>query len=105
MTKFKVIQKLTQVVIQEFWEEFDTSDQSRWEALKESVKYSMDDDEFDELPDEAPEDEAVWFSLYQNLDCHEYANQEEDYWKSDIKGSTEYDYILENEDGEQIDRA
>lgn len=104
MAKYKVTQKLVQTVIQTYWEEFDTSDQAKWDDLKESVKDNLHEEAFDELPEEAPEDPAEWLALYRNLYYLEYANQDDDYWISDSKGTTEYIYIIEDEDGDEVIR-
>ena len=102
MAKFKAIQNLTEVVIQTYWEEFDTTDQAKWEELKNNVESEFDNDDFEALPNDAPDDPTIWFELYKKLDYREYANQDEDQWVSQYKGTTEYEYVIEDEDGNQI---
>jgi len=94
MAKYKVTQTLKQTVIQEFWEEFDTSDQENWNRLLENAAECSDDDEIEEFPLDAPEDPELWLILYKYLYYGEYKNQNEDYWLSDIKGFTEYDFSI-----------
>jgi len=101
MPKFRMIQSLRQVVIQRYWEEFDTSDQDAWDDLRSRLE-SAGDVEMDDYPTKAPEDPVVWFELYKQLYYGEYENQDDDYWVSDIKGFTEYEYCLTNDKGEQV---
>lgn len=101
MATYKASVKLYQTVLQEFWEEFDTADQMKWDSLKARVSDSNSD--FAEtLPDEAPEDPEVWFQAYKELYYAEYENQEDDYWISDAEGSTEYQYDLFDDAGNVI---
>ena len=102
MATYKVTQKLYQTVIQEFWEEFDTNDQEKWDVLRSYAEDQMDEDEFAEIPEKAPEDPSLWFQLYKHYEVLEYQNSEPDDWVSNRKGSTEYAYILEDSEGEVI---
>ncbi len=101
MATYKASLKLYQTVLQEFWEEFDTADQEKWESLKERINYS-DPDFADSLPIDAPDDPQVWFEAYKELYYPEYENQEADYWISDAKGSTEYQYNLFDDEGNDV---
>ncbi len=102
MTIYKASLKLYQTVLQEYWEEFDTEDQAKWESLKKRI--SDNDSEYaDSLPNEAPDDAQIWFDAYKELYYAEYENQEEDYWISDAKGYTEYQYELFDESGGVVD--
>jgi hypothetical protein len=94
-------QQLRQVVLQEYWEEFDTGDQSAWEDLRDRAENNGSVD-LDDFPTDAPEDPAIWFSLYKEVNYLEYENQEEDDWVSDRKGSTEYEFILSDDDGNEV---
>jgi hypothetical protein len=104
MATYKVTQKLVQKVIQIYWEDFDTSDQDQWECLKESLKDILREDKFDELPEKAPEDPAKWLALYRKLPRLDYENKEDDYWISDSKGTTEFIFIIQDEDGNEVIR-
>lgn len=101
MAIYKAKQELTQTVVQTYWEEFDTEDQVQWDELKARIEDSGEDLDVD-LPDLAPSDPNVWFELYKKLYYAEYANQDEDDWVSDRKGFTEYNFSLEDSDGEVI---
>lgn len=100
MAKYRMTQLLRQTVIQKFWEEFDTSDQEAWDELRNRI--NNDNISLDDFPEEAPNDPSIWFSLYKELYCLEFQNREEDYWISDIKGFTEYDFILTDEKGDDV---
>lgn len=100
MPKFRMMQRNTEVVIRQFWEEFDTSDQEAWENLRGRIdNFHIDVNDFPEL---APDDPETWFSLYKALNFIEYEHQDEDDWFSDRKGTTEYEFILSNEDGDEV---
>ena len=101
MSTYKASVKLYQTVLQEFWEEFDTTDQVKWESLKERISYN-DSDYAESLPELAPEDPELWFDAYKELYYAEYENQESDYWISDAKGSTEYQYELFDQTGNVV---
>lgn len=101
MPKFRMTQQLQQVVIQRYWEEFDTSDQDAWDDLRERVE-SNSAVNLDFFPLDAPSDPAVWFQLYKELYYLEYENTEEDDWISDRKGTTEYEFNLTDERGEEV---
>jgi hypothetical protein len=96
-----MIQSLRQTVIQRYWEEFDTSDQDAWDDLRNRLE-EAGGVEIADYPTKAPEDPATWFELYKQLYYGEYVNQDEDYWVSDIKGFTEYEYSLTNEKGDEV---
>jgi hypothetical protein len=100
MPKFRMVLKKTEVVIQEYWEEFETTDEAAWKNLKNRI--DTDKLDMEEIPEHPPADPAVWFALYKALYYAEYENQEEDDWISDRKGSTEYAYILSDEDGDEV---
>lgn len=102
MATYKIIQKLHQKIIQEFWEEFDTSDQNKWDLLRSCAEERMDADEFSEVPEEAPEDPSQWFKLYKHYEVLEYKNAEPDDWISDRKGFTEHEYTLQDSEGDVI---
>jgi hypothetical protein len=94
-------QKMRQIVIQRYWEEFDTTDQDAWDALRSRLENNLTID-FADYPENAPEDQATWFELYKALYHLEYENQEEDDWLSDRKGTTEYQFILTDESGDEV---
>lgn len=100
MPKFRMMQRNTEVVIRQFWEEFDTSDQEAWEGLRDRVDNSEID--LNDFPKLAPDDPETWFSLYKALYYLEYENQDEDDWISDRKGTTEHEFILTDEDGDEV---
>ena len=81
-----------------FSEEFDTESQDEWEALKSKAKGGMDEDEFESLPDVAPEDVDVWLRVYSFVDSGEFSVREED-WVSDRKGGYESFFQVTDEDG------
>jgi hypothetical protein len=101
MAIYKVSIKLYQTILQEFWEEFDTNDQEKWDDLKDRISFS-DSDYADDLPDEAPNDPNVWFEAYQKIDSGEFGSQEPDRWISEENGTTNFDYELFDESGNII---
>jgi hypothetical protein len=94
-------QKMRQIVIQQYWEEFDTTDQDAWDALRSRLENNLTIDLAD-YPEDAPEDQATWFELYRGLDHLEYENREEDDWLSDRQGTTDYQFILTDESGDEV---
>ena len=100
MPTYRVKQELTQVVVQRYWEEFDTSDQAAWDELRKRVDPSGL--QLEDYPIDAPTDPNLWFDLYQSLYYAEYANQEEDDWVSDLNGTTEHNFVLEDSDGNAV---
>ena len=100
MTKFRMSQKLVQVVIQNYWEEFDTTDQDAWEDLLSRL--NSDGKDISDYPDQAPDDSAIWFDAYKQIYYAEYENQDDDDWYSDRKGSTEYEFILTDDGGDVV---
>ena len=101
MPKYRMTQQLRQVVIQRYWEEFDTTDQDAWDDLRERLESNSSVD-LDDFPIDAPSDPAIWFELYKELYYLEYENTEEDDWISDRKGTTEYQFTLTDENGEEV---
>ena len=101
MAIFKVKQNLTQIVIQTYWEEFDTENQEEWEALKNRVEENTGDS-LEDFPQDSPSDPELWYDLYKKLYYAEYQNKDDDDWISDRKGTTEYSYSLEDADGVEI---
>ncbi len=101
MPKYKMTQQLRQVVIQQYWEEFDTTDQDAWDDLRERVEASGRSD-LDNFPIDAPDDPEIWFQLYLELEYSEYRNQDNDDWISDRNGSTDYFFTLTDENGEEV---
>jgi hypothetical protein len=102
MANYKASLKLYQTVLQEYWEDFDTENQEQWDSLKERIR-SSDSDYANSLPEDAPQDPEIWFEAYKELYYAEYENQEDDYWISDAKGSTEYQYDFFDADGNTVD--
>jgi len=102
MSAYKITKMLYETVILEFWEEFDTNDQEKWNVLRSYAEDAMFEDEFKKIPEEAPEDPSLWFQLYKYYEEHEYLNAEPEDWVSSRKGSTDYTYILEDSQGEVI---
>lgn len=100
MPKFRMTQQLRQVVIQRYWEEFDTTDQDAWDDLRERIESNGSNVE--DFPVDAPSDPEIWFQLYKELYYLEYENADEDDWISDRKGFTEYSFILTDETGEEV---
>ena len=101
MPKFRMTQKLRQIVIQRYWEEFDTTDQDAWDDLRSRLENNGSIDLAD-YQEDAPEDPATWFELYKKLYYLEYENNEEDDWFSDRKGTTEYQFTLTDESGDEV---
>jgi hypothetical protein len=103
MTKFKVSLTQTHSVLLVYSDQFDTSDQGKWEELKECVKSSgsMDDDEFDSLPKKAPKNIQKWLRVYQCLDATDFPNQEEN-WISHSKGGFPVDYEITDENNQVV---
>ena len=88
LPKFKITQSQTHTVFLNSSEEFDTTNRTKWEELRNNAQNFMDEDEFEELPDSPPKDVALWMKVYQYVDRGEFANSEED-WFSERKGTIE----------------
>jgi len=101
MPKFRITQELRQVVIQRYWEEFDTTDQDAWDDLLSRLESDGAIDSAD-YPKEPPNDPAIWFALYKEMNCNEYGNQELDDWVSERKGFTECQFRLTTESGDEV---
>ena len=102
MAIYKAVQELTQTVIQNYWEEFDTDNQDQWESLKTRAEDCSGED-LSDFPVEAPSDPNIWFELFQKVYHLEYENEDEQDWVSDRKGTTEYFYELRDGDDNVID--
>ena len=81
-----------------FSEEFDTEGQDDWDVLKSKARDRMDEDEFESLPDVAPEDVDVWRRVYSFVEASELSDKEED-WVTDRKGDYESFFEVSDEDG------
>lgn len=82
-------------------DEFDTSDQEKWEWLKSSVSDKLGEDEVESLPEDAPSDPQIWFDLYRFLDRGEFAEIEDD-WVSERKGGYDVSHTLTDTTGKRI---
>lgn len=100
MTTYRMRKEITQVIVQRYWEEFDTSDQSAWDDLRRRLDSSGID--LEDFPEEAPDDASSWFEAYKSLDQAEYSNQDDDDWIGERKGLNETSFILEDTDGNEV---
>ena len=76
MPTYKFVHTTSWSAYQEDWEEFDTGDQDKWDELLE--KTSLDEDELNRFPKEAPQDPAIWFELYSSICEMDLENQGDD---------------------------
>ena len=97
MPTFKFIHTQVHRVDRIFFEEFDTDDQDQWDEVKAKAQGMMDSDEFSALPDEAPDDVAIWLRVYSFVDAIELADSEDD-WVTDRKGGYESYFQVTDED-------
>lgn len=104
MTTYKVRLNLVQQVIQTYTDEFDVTDQAKWEKLRSASQNYIEAPSLKKIPEKAPSDPIAWLELYQLLDRSEYEQQENDWWCSEENGSTESLWILEDDDGVEIER-
>jgi hypothetical protein len=58
-------------------DEFDTSDEEKWESLKSMAEFHTPKEEFDRLPDDPPNDPNIWFELYGAVHPGEFPNEED----------------------------
>lgn len=90
-------------MIQSSSEQFDTSDQKKWETALERAASNEGDEIYEEFPKKAPSDPATWFELYKKVPYQEYENEEPDDYYSDRKGTSEYEWTLKNAKGKEVD--
>lgn len=98
MPKFKVSQTQIHRVDRIFTVDFDTESKEQWDELKSKAQDLMDEDDFDELPDDPPEDLAIWLRVCQCIDSSEYSDDGED-WVSHRKGGYETYWEVSDEEG------
>ncbi len=101
---YKAFQELTQVVVQTYWEEFDTDNQDQWESLKTRAENCSGED-LSNYPSKAPSDPNIWFELFQKVYYLEYENRLDDDWVSDRNGTTEYCFELRDKSDNVIGSA
>lgn len=101
MAIYKAKQVIVQRVIQTYWEEFDTENQTQWENLIYKAEDDLMGCDFD-FPKIAPSDPAIWFEVYKRLYCEEFNNREEDDWITIRKKLAEHCCTIENANGDVI---
>jgi hypothetical protein len=77
MPVYKFINSRSWTAIEDYWEEFDTADQAKWESVLEIASYSVDESELEEFPKIAPADPSVWFELYSLINEVDLENMDE----------------------------
>ena len=103
MSNYKVIYTQIHRVDLIASEEFDITSEEQWNNLKERVKDCglMEEEDFNELPDQPPSDINVWLNLYKNISQVEFGNLQED-WVSDRKGGYEVTYAITDDNGNVV---
>lgn len=92
MPKYKVCYTEFHTVSSIYSDEFDTSDQDKWESLKAAAEYSLSASDLKKLPSKPPKDPSIWLSLYRQLPKSDYEDHEDD-WTSINHGG--FDTTLE----------
>ena len=98
MATYKFTHTRSWTTSEDYWEEFDTEDQEKWDALLDSIPDYADQDEVKALPKKAPTDPQIWFNLYSLLNEVDLENQDEEYIGDEI----EHELALYDEDGNYI---
>ncbi|MBU3548413.1 hypothetical protein [Polynucleobacter sp. P1-05-14] len=77
MPVYKFINSRSWTTFEDYWEEFDTADQKKWESVLENASYSVDESELEEFPKIAPADPSIWFELYSLINEVDLENMDE----------------------------
>jgi hypothetical protein len=101
MPKYKVVRTEYHQVASIYTDQFDTSDDEKWDELKKEAEFHMPRDEFEALPEDPPSDPQLWFDVYYHVNSGEFAEQEDD-WISVRKGGFDVSNKLLNSKGKVI---
>ena len=99
MPIYKFVHTRILTVLEDYWDEFDISDQDKWESVLNNASYSVDKIELKKFPKKAPSDPAIWFELYSLINEVDLDQQDEDRCDDEI----DHDYALFDEDGNSVD--
>lgn len=77
MPKYKFINCRSWTTYEDYWEEFDTTDQKKWQSVLKTASYSVDESKLEEFPKTAPADPSIWFDLYSLINEDDLENMDE----------------------------
>ena len=77
MPIYKFVNSRAYTIIEEYWEEFDTTDQAKWESVLENASHSIDESQLEEFSKIAPTDPSIWFELYSLINEVDLENMDE----------------------------
>ena len=98
MAIFKFVHTRSWTAYENYWEEFDTSDQNKWEDLIEMAKEFLNAEEINQMPKNAPSDPQLWFQLYSSLNETYLENQDDENTGDEIN----HEFNLYNQQGKWI---
>jgi hypothetical protein len=98
MPTYKFVHTRIITTHEDYWDEFDISDQDKWESVLKNASYSVDKSELKSFPKKAPSDPAIWFELYSLINEVDLGDQDEDRCEG-----IDHDYALYDEDGDLVD--
>ena len=102
MPKYKFIQREFHQVVVEYYEEFDADDIDKWqEALRRTKQLEEDTSEISFK--EVPKNLKDWFDVYKSISPDELDGKDE-IWTSANRGEYEIEVILEDENGNIIEK-
>lgn len=102
MPTFQVTKQEFHTVVKTYIEEFDTSDQDKWDHFRKLISVYAKD-KLADFPLGAPEDPHVWFTLLQLMRQTEYEVEVKDDWVSVRNGEYKTIHYLEDAYGEVIE--
>lgn len=98
----KYIYKEFHQVVVSYEDEFDVTDNEKWQMLLQlAEERGIDEEDLEGFPNEPPEDAEVWFQLYRLVDMQAVANPIED-WVTERKGGYETESCLLDDKGQII---
>ncbi|KXW58862.1 hypothetical protein [Ferrovum myxofaciens] len=102
MPTFQVTKQEFHTVVKTYIEEFDTSDQDKWDHFRSLISVYAKD-KLADFPLVAPEDSHVWFALLQLMRQTEYEVEVKDDWVSVRNGEFKTIHYLEDSYGEVLE--
>jgi hypothetical protein len=92
MATYKFTHTRSWTTSEEYWEEFDTEDQEKWDKLLGYLE------EVNDFPKKAPKEPEIWFNLYSLLNETDLENQDGEF----TGDTTEHEFALYDEEGRPI---
>lgn len=98
----KVIYEEHHQVVVSYEDEFDVTDNEKWQMLLQLAEDNgLDEEDLEEFPKEPPEDAEVWFELYRLIEMYSVADRQED-WRTERKGGYDIEWYLLDDKGQTI---